>query len=58
MSSEQEFQLAGSWPRSFALQGAVMVVADQRGPSLQLLRHPDNHLTFVPSWQWAVCPLW
>jgi len=33
----QEFYLGGTWPRHFAIQGDMMVVADQRGDSVQLV---------------------
>ena len=33
----QEFNLGGSWPRHFAIRGQVMVVADQRGDSVQVV---------------------
>ena len=33
----QEFYLAGSWPRHFALQDNLIVVADQKGDTAQLL---------------------
>ena len=31
----QEFYLGGTWPRHFAIKGDVMVVADQKGDSIQ-----------------------
>ena len=33
----QELQLAGTWPRHFALRGKALLVADQHGASLQAL---------------------
>jgi len=33
----QEVQLAGTWPRSFDIAGAVMLVADKNGDSVQIL---------------------
>ena len=33
----QEFYLGGTWPRHFAIKGEMMVVADQRGDSVQLV---------------------
>ena len=34
----QEHQLAGSWPRSVAIRDSVMLVVDQHGDSLEVLR--------------------
>ena len=33
----QEFYLAGSWPRHFAIQDNLILVADQKGDTAQLL---------------------
>eukprot|EP00092_Neocalanus_flemingeri_P002391 GFUD01002557.1.p1 GENE.GFUD01002557.1~~GFUD01002557.1.p1 ORF type:complete len:401 (+),score=123.39 GFUD01002557.1:124-1326(+) len=41
ISKVQEFQLNGTWPRHFAVQGDLMVVADQKGASVQVL-HIDQ----------------
>ena len=34
----QEHQLAGSWPRGVAIRDSVMLVVDQHGDSLEVLR--------------------
>ena len=33
----QEFYLGGTWPRHIAIKGDMMVVADQRGDSVQVV---------------------
>ena len=44
----QEHQLSGSWPRGVAIRDTVMVVVDQHGDSLEVLR-VDNQSGLLSS---------
>ena len=53
----QEFNLAGSWPRHFAIQDNLMVVADQKDDTAQLLEIDADsgqvsHLTEIQTAPW------
>ena len=44
----QEFQLSGTWPRSMAIRDNVMVVIDQHGDTMELVR-VDNESGMLSS---------
>ena len=44
----QEFQLSGTWPRSMAIRDNVMVVIDQHGDTMELVR-VDNETGMLSS---------
>ena len=44
----QEHKLSGTWPRSFAIRDNVMVVVDQHGDSLEVIK-VDNESGLLSS---------